>query len=150
MIHKRTPCLGICSTTYGDLVCRGCKRFSHEVVQWNGFAEDQRELVWDRLRELRAGAVVSIVKIVDNLKLRDVAKSSNIPDVHRLSSAELVYEVLRSSHGQGLNLGAMGLRTIEEKTITGSDPVSVLMRIEGEFYQRSLAHYERNFKIPAD
>ncbi|MEC9132488.1 MAG: DUF1289 domain-containing protein, partial [Pseudomonadota bacterium] len=24
--RRPTPCVGICSTTYGDLVCRGCKR----------------------------------------------------------------------------------------------------------------------------
>ncbi|MCF8976542.1 DUF1289 domain-containing protein, partial [Pseudomonas edaphica] len=27
----KTPCVGLCSTVYGDLVCRGCKRFHHEV-----------------------------------------------------------------------------------------------------------------------
>ncbi|MEM9624509.1 MAG: DUF1289 domain-containing protein, partial [Pseudomonadota bacterium] len=36
-LTKRTPCVGICSTTYGDLVCRGCKRFAHEIVQWNAY-----------------------------------------------------------------------------------------------------------------
>ncbi len=30
--RPRTPCVGMCSTTYGDLVCRGCRRFSHEIV----------------------------------------------------------------------------------------------------------------------
>ena len=37
-MHKTkasTPCLGICSTTYGDDVCKGCKRFVHEVISWN-------------------------------------------------------------------------------------------------------------------
>ncbi|HBZ99754.1 MAG TPA: DUF1289 domain-containing protein, partial [Pseudomonas sp.] len=22
----KTPCIGLCSTVYGDVVCRGCKR----------------------------------------------------------------------------------------------------------------------------
>jgi hypothetical protein len=30
----KTPCVGLCSTVYGDLVCRGCKRFHHEVINW--------------------------------------------------------------------------------------------------------------------
>ncbi|MEC7008614.1 MAG: DUF1289 domain-containing protein, partial [Pseudomonadota bacterium] len=32
----KTPCIGVCSTGIGDSVCRGCKRFSHEVIHWNG------------------------------------------------------------------------------------------------------------------
>ena len=28
---KRTPCIGVCSTTYGDDICRGCRRFRHEI-----------------------------------------------------------------------------------------------------------------------
>ena len=64
---KRTPCVGICSTTYGDLVCRGCMRFAHEIVGWNGFNEAQREAVWQRLLELRDGAVRSAVEVVDDL-----------------------------------------------------------------------------------
>ncbi|MCZ6708751.1 MAG: DUF1289 domain-containing protein, partial [Gammaproteobacteria bacterium] len=53
---RSTPCVGICSTTFGDLVCRGCKRFAHEVVQWNGFEPAQQAIVWARLDELREGA----------------------------------------------------------------------------------------------
>ncbi|MCA4075779.1 DUF1289 domain-containing protein, partial [Pseudomonas kurunegalensis] len=30
----KTPCVGLCSTVYGDTVCRGCKRFHHEVINW--------------------------------------------------------------------------------------------------------------------
>ena len=31
---KRNPCIGVCSTTYGDDICKGCKRFRHEVSSW--------------------------------------------------------------------------------------------------------------------
>ena len=53
--------MGICSTTYGDLVCRGCKRFAHEIISWNGFDESQREIVWSRLLELRDTCVRDVV-----------------------------------------------------------------------------------------
>ncbi len=29
-------------------ICRGCKRFAHEIVAWNGYTDDQRERVWQR------------------------------------------------------------------------------------------------------
>lgn len=44
-----TPCAGRCSTVFGDQVCRGCRRFNHEVIQWNTYTVEQRLAVWKRL-----------------------------------------------------------------------------------------------------
>jgi len=48
----KTPCVGLCSTVYGDTVCRGCKRFHHEVINWNGYDDAQKRAVWLRLEQL--------------------------------------------------------------------------------------------------
>ena len=48
-IPSLTPCAGRCSTVFGDLVCRGCRRFNHEVIQWNTYTPEQRLVVWKRL-----------------------------------------------------------------------------------------------------
>ncbi|MEJ2131069.1 MAG: DUF1289 domain-containing protein, partial [Gammaproteobacteria bacterium] len=48
-----TPCVGVCSTVYGDLVCRGCKRYAHEVIEWNRYEPQQKREVWRRLVMLR-------------------------------------------------------------------------------------------------
>ena len=53
MSRSTTPCLGICSTTYGDSVCKGCKRFVHEVIDWNKFNSNEKELVNTRLEEFK-------------------------------------------------------------------------------------------------
>ena len=45
----RTPCIGVCSTGIGDAVCRGCKRFAHEVIDWNGYSQAQKEAIDARL-----------------------------------------------------------------------------------------------------
>ena len=39
----KTPCIGVCSTVFGDDVCRGCKRFQHEVIQWNSYSDPEKE-----------------------------------------------------------------------------------------------------------
>ena len=44
-----TPCAGRCSTVFGDNVCRGCRRFSHEVIHWNRYSQEEQLLVWKRL-----------------------------------------------------------------------------------------------------
>ncbi len=48
-IKLNTPCIGICSTVYGDNVCRGCKRFSPEIIDWNTMADNEKQAIFDRL-----------------------------------------------------------------------------------------------------
>jgi uncharacterized protein len=48
-IASLTPCAGRCSTVFGDAVCRGCRRFNHEVIQWNTYNPTQQTAVWKRL-----------------------------------------------------------------------------------------------------
>lgn len=48
-IASLTPCAGRCSTVFGDSVCRGCRRFNHEVIKWNTYTADQHTAIWRRL-----------------------------------------------------------------------------------------------------
>ena len=66
----KTPCVGLCSTVYGDLVCRGCKRFHHEVIHWNGYNEDEKRAVWLRLEQLLVQVMTAKLEIFDADKLR--------------------------------------------------------------------------------
>lgn len=147
---RRTPCVGICSTTYGDLVCRGCKRFAHEIVQWNGFDGAQRGAVWQRLLSLRAGAVMAVLDVVDEARLRGGAARLGMADHHEADAANVAYEVLRRLQWRerGMSMAELGLEV--EASVDGDDPAQVLARIDREFYQRSLAHYERSYRIPAE
>ena len=35
-----SPCIGICSTTYGDNICCGCNRHYLEVINWNTYSDE--------------------------------------------------------------------------------------------------------------
>ncbi|OTG78048.1 hypothetical protein B9T33_14390 [Acinetobacter sp. ANC 5054] len=48
-IASLTPCAGRCSTVFGDSVCRGCRRFNHEVIKWNTYTAEQHTTIWRRL-----------------------------------------------------------------------------------------------------
>ena len=65
----RTPCVGICSTTYGDEVCRGCKRFYFEVINWNKYDEDEKDAIWTRLESLKTQIIYSKIKKINSKKL---------------------------------------------------------------------------------
>ncbi|RMS64203.1 hypothetical protein ALP65_02437 [Pseudomonas aeruginosa] len=66
----KTPCVGLCSTVYGDLVCRGCKRFHHEVVNWNLYDAEEKRAVWSRLEQLLAQVMAAKLEVFDAARLR--------------------------------------------------------------------------------
>lgn len=49
--QQYSPCIGICSTTLGDFVCRGCKRTRDEIDKWNAMTDEERDVVWARLEQ---------------------------------------------------------------------------------------------------
>ncbi len=137
-MHRTTPCVGICSTTYGDLICRGCKRFAHEIVQWNGYEDDQRDAVWRRLRELRDGSVAQFVSRVQVDALVERADEMNVRHDRAMTVNSVAYEVLRR----------LVLRQLPLPNEDSSR--EMLNRIDKEYYRRSRAHYERNFRIASE
>ena len=146
MRERQTPCIGICSTTYGDLICRGCKRFAHEVTGWNGYADAQRATVWRRLKDLRDAAVAEFVLIENEAVLFQAAAALRIapaPDWTGLSAA---YETLRRTRGAP-DLASLGLS--RSSLAVGIAADELFGAIDREFYARATAAYERNFRTLA-
>ena len=136
---RRTPCVGVCSTTYGDLVCRGCKRFAHEIVGWNGYSDDQRERIWTRLNTLLTDSVRAHLDVVDEGKLRSVATRLKLNNAAELPAEVLAFRTLRT---RSIPLEVIGLHRRHREESPG-DAARV---IDAEFYIRSRAHYEASFK----
>ncbi len=73
MNQLKTPCIGICSTTsFGDKICRGCKRFSFEVVNWNSYSEEEKLAVFSRIDLLTEQIIRNKFRIVSIEKLQNV------------------------------------------------------------------------------
>ena len=140
---KRSPCVGICSTTYGDLVCRGCRRFSHEIVGWNGYTEEQKALILVRLKQLKRGVLTQYLEIFDTT-LFDVCC-----DEFGFKEGELfekVYAVLAYLVSKSKALSSTGLKPCSH-ALDIEDPAELMRFVESEMYLRSQALYERNFKV---
>ena len=142
MPAKASPCIGICSTTYGDLVCRGCKRFAHEVVGWNGYAERQRAAIRRRLAQLRDGALQRQITSDQLAELCSAAAALQLPGAGEMRPEALAYEALRSLARQRRPLPW-------PPSATELTPLELLTRIDREFHERSLAWYERSFRAAA-
>ena len=132
----------MCSTTYGDLVCRGCKRFSHEIVGWNDYDPDQQERVRSRLVKLHHESVRACVGVYDQIRWQLTIES--MIDAEPTEFAPLVLVVLKNVVRKPTEAGLEPLGL--PRDVSSGD---VLRSIDREFYIRSTAYYERSFKTLA-
>ena len=155
-LKKRTPCVGICSTTYGDLVCRGCKRFAHEIVQWNGYDELQQDAVRDRLQRVRDEVLTLLLVCHDEALLQSALSEAGLQDLDRM---EAQYQLLRFMVRREQSLASAGLALAADAPELPApaslpadrvlDTLYLMQLLDSEIYQRAKAHYERNFMVPA-
>ncbi|MDA7829458.1 DUF1289 domain-containing protein [Gammaproteobacteria bacterium] len=143
MLKKRstTPCLGICSTTYGDDVCKGCKRFVHEIINWPKYSMDERAIVNDRLEEFKLLILKERFKVVDKdlfaLKLKENAINYN----NSLDPLTWIFDLLRASGSQNLDLAQFGITSLQN-----FDFKTIKDELNNEMLELSKAHHERYFK----
>ena len=138
--RSTTPCLGICSTTYGDDVCKGCKRFVHEIIGWPKFSQDERALVNDRLEKFKILILKDRFKIADQdllqVKLRENAINYN----NSMDPLTWIFDLLRAAGSQSLDLKQFGITSLM------SYDSSTVKDINQELLELSEAHHERYFK----
>ena len=60
-----SPCVGLCSTTLGDPVCRGCQRHEREIRDWFGYDDEERRLRMAELDSLRESVAGDFVQVKD-------------------------------------------------------------------------------------
>lgn len=137
----KTPCIGLCSTVYGDLVCRGCKRFHHEVVNWNAYQEKEKRAVWSRLETLLAQVMMAKVDVFDAELLRGQLEARQIRFVAEQSPYCWAYQLLVRGSRVIQQLEAYGVALLPEFR-QWSLP-RLRDAIDREFFLLSEAHYQR-------
>lgn len=142
----RTPCIGVCSTTFGDTVCRGCKRFLHEIVDWNRYTEAQKTLVWQRLDQLLCTVVGNYIEVVDAPRLAQQLAFQNIRQQPQLSPPGWVPELLKAAGQKPIAWEDFGLRFVSPDVDLA--PRQLYDRISAEAYALAEAHYDRNHRRP--
>ena len=116
----RTPCVGVCSTGIGDAVCRGCKRFAHEVIDWNGYSQAQKQAIDGRLDRL------SVQKIRH--------QPHHDPYCH-------LFALLKAGAAQIVQAEQYGFEVLP--SCRDMTLVAIRDQIEEEFWILSSAHYDR-------
>ena len=139
----KTPCIGLCSTVYGDQVCRGCKRFSHEIILWNGYASDEKAAVWQRLEQLLERVVNARIEIVSSLALHQALSERKVVYWSEQPLACQAYRLLTRCVEEGFQGTGLRLRpayaNVSLKQLRDD--------IDQTFFDLSLAYHQRHVTL---
>ncbi|WP_434134457.1 DUF1289 domain-containing protein [Pseudomonas luteola] len=137
----KTPCVGLCSTVFGDQVCRGCKRFHHEIVNWNAYNDEEKRAVWARLEVLLTQVVSAKLEVFDPLRLKEQLQQRKIRFIPEQSEYCWAYQLISRGARYIQQVDAYGIHIFPEFR---ERPLMELRdAIDQEFFILSEAHYER-------
>ena len=139
--RSSTPCLGICSTTFGDEVCKGCKRFSHEIVSWTKYSLEEREIVNDRLEKFKVQILKQRFEIIDKDLFETKLEEKAINFNHSLDPLTWIFDLFRAAGSQSFDIEGFGIKQLSE-----FDSKTIRDEINKELLELSEAHHERYFK----
>ena len=140
----KTPCIGVCSTVFGDEVCRGCKRFQNEVIDWNSYQDSQKIAVLSRLESLKTQIMESKISIVNKKLLQNQLDTLDIKYVIDDNPFCWVFDLLRQASQSIDSLQDFG---VVLKDGVENNLFELKKVIESELFSLSEAHFQRNFKI---
>jgi len=140
----KTPCIGVCSTVFGDEVCRGCKRFQNEVIDWNSYQDSQKIAVLSRLESLKTQIMESKISIVNKKLLQNQLDTLDIKYVIDDNPFCWVFDLLRQASQSIDSLQDFG---VVLKDGAENNLFELKKVIESELFSLSEAHFQRYFKI---
>ncbi len=139
--RSSTPCLGICSTTFGDEVCKGCKRFSHEIVSWTKYSLEEREIVNERLEKFKVQILQHRFEIIDQDLFESKLEEKAINFNHSLDPLTWIFDLFRAAGSQSFDIESFGIKKLYQ-----FDPKTIRDEINKELLELSEAHHDRYFK----
>lgn len=139
--YQKTPCVGRCSTVYGDPICRGCKRFINEVSFWNQIQIEQKTLIWKRLESLADRIIPQFVIITDSEQLQRFLEANAIRYPQHLAPTSWALHCIENFPLElnAIRFAGMSLKNTEFKTIK-----SLKLALQKAMYTLSLAEKQRH------
>lgn len=140
----KTPCIGICSTTsFGDSICRGCKRFSTEVIDWNAYSGAEKRAVLQRIEKLVVQIMEPRFAIHSVDRLRRGMKAQGVPVHPDLSPYCWLHNLLKKRHGKISDLSEFGAQCRD--SYAGQSMNSLWEQADAELLELCEAHQQRYF-----
>ena len=142
----QTPCIGICSTTsFGDTVCRGCKRYAFEVIHWHAYDEAAKRAVQARIEGLMIQSMEGKLRIFSVPNLQQGLQRFKISFDPGLSPYCWLHDLLKKAHRHIERLDDYGVYVREDYAAMPLDELCEL--IDRELLLLCDAHYERYIRL---
>lgn len=124
-------------------MCRGCKRYCHEIIHWNSYQETEKQAIMNRLDALLTQVVSSRVAIFDAHRLRTQLRLQGIRFDEHSDPHTWVFILLKAGATQLTDLEAFGCKRLDnEKSLSLTE---LRAAIDHDFYVLSSVHYQRYF-----
>ena len=137
----------MCSTTsLGDAVCRGCRRYSFEVISWNAYSEQEKLAVLRRIEKLVCQILEDKFTIVCATTLESELKRLSVPFNARLSPYCWLHNLFKKKKSEIKNLHSCGVAV--HSKFEKIPLHEILAQVDGELQILSEAHLDRYFYTP--
>lgn len=141
----RTPCIGVCSTTsVGDAICRGCKRYAFEVIRWNSYADAEKEAVLRRIEALTVQILKNRFHIHSETALEAALQRGKIPMNPALSPYCWLHSLLQKAPLETLDVASCGFSVL--KSCEGRSLAMLADQADEELLVLCEAHFARYFR----
>ncbi|PTQ88521.1 hypothetical protein C8N29_11142 [Agitococcus lubricus] len=110
-------------------------RFVHEVIDWNRYSNEQKQVIWYRLDEHLHIILPQFVRIYDPRKIFQSIERYQIPQKSR-DLWRCVYNLIRFQDKCRIDFKECGFSLKEGAS---------LVAIDQQLHQLSMAYYERSF-----
>ncbi|MAM70810.1 MAG: DUF1289 domain-containing protein [Gammaproteobacteria bacterium] len=145
MSQVKTPCIGICSTTsLGDKICRGCKRFNFEVIRWNSYSDQEKMAVFRRIDLFTELILQDKFHIYSLSRLEDVMHDFRYFYHPELSPYCWLHGLLQKYAYRIKSLDEIGVQLTA--AYRGRELGAVMQEANEELHRLSEAHFERYFQ----
>ena len=132
-----TPCVGICSTIYGDDICRGCFRSLTEITYWNAYTKAQKSVVLSRLNTHITAIVASKLEITSTQVLQQKCQQHHIKIREHFSPYTWAHALLREGMHHIHDIQKYGIKILAP--FTHLSLAQLISLIDDEIHQKSPA-----------
>lgn len=136
---RYSPCIGICTTVYGDDVCRGCKRFSEEVIVWNQLEEPEKITSLKRIDDITVTIMGQYLEVSDEALLHQQIDHFDIWLHPRQPGLSKAFTLLLKCREHLKDFASCGIALTQPTTLTFHQLVDL---IDHEIFQASLKEFE--------
>ena len=128
-------------------MCRGCKRFSHEIVDCNSYDDAQKDTIWERLETFKKQVVGQFVRFKDQDRFQSAIAAQKIKEPEDYQAVYLLLQRL-VRHSKTLSFAGLENVSPDFEIMEGEiDSLLTLQQIDKEIVTRSRAFYERSYKV---